>query len=196
MLHKHTKQDQNPSHHYNGAVRILTPPCGKPAIAQLAEHLTVECSNQMVPGSIPGGRIMSCDQLARNERIHTVAAPTETSTSKDTPAHQPPQNPPLPHSWHACKKVMTNRGAKPPTFRSHGDPCTLLAVARKRTTSEEILLWMTPSEAPRALQTSECSELLDPVRVSCWISAQHTSGMFTRFRYLAQTVTDGIAFRR
>ena len=30
----------------------------KPAIAQLLEHLTVECcSNQMVPGSIPGGRI-------------------------------------------------------------------------------------------------------------------------------------------
>ena len=29
-----------------------------PAIAQLAEHLTVDlCSNQMVPGSIPGGRI-------------------------------------------------------------------------------------------------------------------------------------------
>ena len=30
----------------------------KPAIAQLVEHLTVEtCSNQMVPGLIPGGRI-------------------------------------------------------------------------------------------------------------------------------------------
>ena len=29
-----------------------------PAIAQLVEHLTVDlCSNQMVPGSIPGGRI-------------------------------------------------------------------------------------------------------------------------------------------
>ena len=29
----------------------------QPAIAQLAEHLTVEsCSHQMVPGSIPGGR--------------------------------------------------------------------------------------------------------------------------------------------
>ena len=28
-----------------------------PAIAQLVEHLTVDhCSNQMVPGSIPGGR--------------------------------------------------------------------------------------------------------------------------------------------
>ena len=32
--------------------------CAPPAIAQLVEHLTVECcSNQMVPGSIPGGRI-------------------------------------------------------------------------------------------------------------------------------------------
>ena len=32
----------------------------KPAIAQLVEHLTVECCfNQMVPGSIPGGRILS-----------------------------------------------------------------------------------------------------------------------------------------
>ena len=34
------------------------PAASKPAIAQLAEHLTVElCSNQMVPGSIPGGRM-------------------------------------------------------------------------------------------------------------------------------------------
>lgn len=32
----------------------------RPAIAQLVEHLTVDiCSNQMVPGSIPGGRIYS-----------------------------------------------------------------------------------------------------------------------------------------
>ena len=30
----------------------------KPAIAQLVEHLTVDsCSNQMLPGSIPGRRI-------------------------------------------------------------------------------------------------------------------------------------------
>ena len=30
----------------------------KPAIAQLVEHLTVDmCRNQMVPGSIPGGRM-------------------------------------------------------------------------------------------------------------------------------------------
>ena len=49
----------------------------------------------------------------------------------------------------------------------------LLAEARKLTASKEILLWMTPSEAPWALQASECSELLDPLRASCWISAQH-----------------------
>ena len=48
-----------------------------------------------------------------------------------------------------------------------------LAAARKLTASREILLWMTPSEAPKALQASECSELLDPMRASCWISAQH-----------------------
>ena len=49
----------------------------------------------------------------------------------------------------------------------------LLAAARKLATSREILLWMTPSEAPKALQASECSELLDPMRASCWIFAQH-----------------------
>ena len=38
--------------------RQCTAGANKPAIAQLVEHLTVECcSNQMVPGSIPGGRI-------------------------------------------------------------------------------------------------------------------------------------------
>jgi hypothetical protein len=49
----------------------------------------------------------------------------------------------------------------------------MLEEARKLTSSREILLWMTPSEAPKALQASECSELLDPMRASCWIFAQH-----------------------
>ena len=61
----------------------------KPAIAQLVEHLTVECcSNQMVPGSIPGGRTLGgtlfnqLKQLA--EAIHkfttsTLAQYTTTS---------------------------------------------------------------------------------------------------------------------
>ena len=48
-----------------------------------------------------------------------------------------------------------------------------LATAHKQVASREILLWMTPSEAPKALQASECSELLDPMRANCWISAQH-----------------------
>ena len=39
---------------------------------------------------------------------------------------------------------------------------------------------MTPSEAPKALQASECSELLDPARANCWISAQHQPGKFKK----------------
>ena len=42
---------------------------------------------------------------------------------------------------------------------------------------------MTPSEAPKALQASECSELLDPTRANCWISAQHQPGKFTNLRW-------------
>ena len=57
---------------------------------------------------------------------------------------------------------------------------SLLVVAQKQTTSREILLWMTPSEAPKALQASECSELLDPTRANYWISAQHQPGKFTK----------------
>ena len=41
---------------------------------------------------------------------------------------------------------------------------------------------MTPSEAPKALQASECSELLDLMRASCWITAQHKPGKFTQYR--------------
>jgi len=47
----------------------------------------------------------------------------------------------------------------------------VLVVALKQTTSWEILLWMTPSEAPE--------ELLDPTRANCWISAQHQPGKIT-----------------
>ena len=53
-----------------------------------------------------------------------------------------------------------------------------LVVAQKQTTSREILLWMTPSEAPKALQASECSELLDPTGASYWIFAQRQPGKF------------------
>ena len=50
--------------------------------------------------------------------------------------------------------------------------CSLVD-AQKQTTSREILLWMTPSEAPKALQASACNELLGPTGASCWIFAQH-----------------------
>ena len=56
--------------------------------------------------------------------------------------------------------------------------CQQLATARKLIASQEILLWMTPLETPKALQASECSELLDRMRASCWISAQHYPGKF------------------
>ena len=48
-----------------------------------------------------------------------------------------------------------------------------LAAAQKQTTSKEIVLWMIPSEAPKALQASEFSELINPMRASCRIPAQH-----------------------
>ena len=57
---------------------------------------------------------------------------------------------------------------------AHNNQTDLLAAARKLTASREMLLWMTPSEAPIALQASECSELLDPMRASCG-SSRNTS---------------------
>ena len=59
------------------------------------------------------------------------------------------------HAWLTTRTTVGQAG------------CHLLAEARKLSTSREILLWMTPSEAPKALQASECSELLDPTRASC-----------------------------
>ena len=55
---------------------------------------------------------------------------------------------------------------------------TVLQTVGSCSQAKQILLWMTPSEAPKALQTSECSELLDPMRASCWIFAQHQPGKF------------------
>ena len=53
-----------------------------------------------------------------------------------------------------------------------------LATARTQVAAREIVLWTTPSEPPKALQASECSELLDPMRASCLILAQHQPGKF------------------
>ena len=85
---------------------------------------------------------------------------------------EPPPPPQIPKSTAPQGKVP-----QPREFQWDHPPMTnqflLLAAARKLSASREILLWMTPSEAPKALQASECSELLDPMRASCWISAQH-----------------------
>ena len=58
------------------------------------------------------------------------------------------------------------------------DPKLELATARMQIAAREIVLWTTPSEPPKALQASECSELLDPMRASCLILAQHQPGKF------------------
>ena len=55
-----------------------------------------------------------------------------------------------------------------------------LATARMQIAAREIVLWTTPSEPPKALQASECSELLDPMRASCLILAQHQPGKFRK----------------
>ena len=70
-----------------------------------------------------------------------------------------------------------------------------LAAAREQAAFREILLWMTPSEAPKALQASECSELLDPMKASCWISALHSPGKFNPFRRHAHTCRCGLLAR-
>ena len=56
-----------------------------PAIAQLVEHLTVDhCSNQMVPGSIPGGRtfafLFTWNRVLQRKRRKKIRAPAQAST--------------------------------------------------------------------------------------------------------------------
>ena len=51
-----------------------------------------------------------------------------------------------------------------------------LVIAREQTASREIVLWTIHSETPKALQASECSELLEPTRANCWISALQQPG--------------------
>ena len=49
----------------------------------------------------------------------------------------------------------------------------MLVATRKLTTSGELLQWITLSEASKALQASESSELFNTMRASCGISAEH-----------------------
>ena len=53
-----------------------------------------------------------------------------------------------------------------------------MVFARQQINSREILGWVTPSEAPKALQASERSDPVDPTRANSWISAQHQPGKF------------------
>jgi len=46
----------------------------------------------------------------------------------------------------------------------------------RRLPRSQILLWATLEGPPRALQTSECHELLNPTRTSCLILAQRQPG--------------------
>ena len=48
-----------------------------PAIAQLVGHLVDLCSNQMVPGSIPGGWIFS--MRASNDMVHAIHIRTKNA---------------------------------------------------------------------------------------------------------------------
>jgi len=59
---------------------------------------------------------------------------------------------------------------------THYVTCVLLsnlAGAPKQPASKQILLWNSPTEAPKALQASECSELLGHMEANYWIFAQH-----------------------
>ena len=100
-----------------------------------------------------------------NTRASQGRAPSPVLIVHAVPGHQ---------AWFSYDRLAANQTGEPELLRSIGQVGGgQLVAARKLATSEEILLWMTPSEAPKALQASECSELLDPMRASCWISAQH-----------------------
>ena len=62
----------------------------------------------------------------------------------------------------------------------------------------EIMLWATPEVHPRALQTSECRELLNPTRASCLILAQRQPGKLPRTvsspSYTAPSFTNAVTF--
>ena len=72
-------------------------PDSTPAIAQLAEHLTVDtCSNQMVPGSIPGGRILTLRCLKE------VRRQTEKELCMQRQKMRMPGVEPRSQAWEAC----------------------------------------------------------------------------------------------
>ena len=80
-----------------------------PAIAQLAEHLTVDtCSNQMVPGSIPGGRTFFA-RFAKPIILYASKAHRlirQTLHRTDNPSR---------HSLHTSNKSTQETSTKPQT---------------------------------------------------------------------------------
>ncbi len=84
--------------------------------------------------------------------------------------------------WVTHASPTATRPAAGPSYCAissvpHAEP-PIMTPAREHGADAEILLWMTPSESPRALQTSECNELLDPTRASWLILAQRQPGKF------------------
>ena len=74
LTHKQRTLITSLCHH---SFKYFPPP--SPAIAQLVEDLTVDlCSNQMVPGSIPGGRIFGMRDT--NDLVRTMNTHTYTHT--------------------------------------------------------------------------------------------------------------------
>ena len=63
-------------------------------------------------------------------------------------------------------RALAANDAQPPKPKRAPPICgqKALTAAQKQAVSQEILLWMTPSENLTALQTSVCSELLSPTR--------------------------------
>ena len=74
--------------------------------------------------------------------------------------------------------ALLKKEERPSCFAKEEKKDHSLATARTQVAAREIVLWTTPSEPPKALQASECSELLDPMRASCLILAQHQPGKF------------------
>ena len=121
----------------------------------------------------------------------TILRDTRHVYARDTdnlyPAHQNHQDDPrlCTHSLHVHQATCTHTraisrwGTSSNRNPSENSEHKLdLATARTQIAAREIVLWTTPSEPPKALQASECSELLDPMRASCLILAQHQPGKF------------------
>ena len=128
-----------------------------------------------VTSNLPVGRISvvtlirtdtTLDHSQKAKKVWPAAGPQSTPGEAASPAC-------LSKKRHTQIAVHTTAGSIQLWTRCQEHSHRLLAAARKQAAPCEILLWVIPSEAPKALQASECRELLDPMRANCWISAQH-----------------------